>query len=210
MGTFFIFENDKKHEVSQEVYQAYKRPAWVEKKRAKVRKDKELSIDAFKEAGYEQDIQDAFVQVLGKLMADKGEVIAFCQKKLQGLLDASKLEQEITQQRVTVGCIKEKLYNMVQENARNALDQDVFEQEYEQKEKELEKQQGRLEQMLDAKRDRESRVLQLQGFIERFHGELDGLSWFHEDVFLGMVDVVKVIEGGEMVFVLKNGMEVNE
>jgi RNA polymerase sigma factor (sigma-70 family) len=39
--------------VTEEVYLAYKRPAWAERKRKKVRKDNELSFELFTAEGYE-------------------------------------------------------------------------------------------------------------------------------------------------------------
>jgi len=53
--------------VTEEVYRAYKRPAWSERKRKETRKKKERSLDKFKDDGY--DIPDD--TLVDEIVADK-------------------------------------------------------------------------------------------------------------------------------------------
>lgn len=50
---YFIELNGRQIPVSKEVYYAFKRPAWRERKRRQVRAEKELSLEAFADAGFE-------------------------------------------------------------------------------------------------------------------------------------------------------------
>jgi len=50
---YFIELNGRLIPVSKEVYDAFKRPAWKERKRRQVREKKELSLEAFADAGFE-------------------------------------------------------------------------------------------------------------------------------------------------------------
>lgn len=50
---YFIELNGRQIPVSKEVYYAFKRPAWKERKRRQVRAEKELSLEAFADAGFE-------------------------------------------------------------------------------------------------------------------------------------------------------------
>lgn len=50
---YFIEINGRQIPVSKEVYYAFKRPAWRERKRRQVRAEKELSLEAFADAGFE-------------------------------------------------------------------------------------------------------------------------------------------------------------
>lgn len=50
---YFIELNGRQIPVSKEVYDAFKRPAWKERKRRQVRAEKELSLEAFSDAGFE-------------------------------------------------------------------------------------------------------------------------------------------------------------
>ncbi|CCO06877.1 sigma-70 family RNA polymerase sigma factor [Desulforamulus hydrothermalis] len=69
---YFIELNGRKIPVGKEVYDAFKRPAWRERKRSQVRKEKELSLEAFSEAGFEFPSGEALVDeiVEDKLLLD--------------------------------------------------------------------------------------------------------------------------------------------
>jgi RNA polymerase sigma factor (sigma-70 family) len=64
--------NGKEISVSEEVYYAFKRPAWKERKRRQVRAEKELSLEAFADAGFEIPSGQALVDeiVEDKLLLD--------------------------------------------------------------------------------------------------------------------------------------------
>ncbi|MBE3592439.1 MAG: sigma-70 family RNA polymerase sigma factor [Thermoanaerobacter sp.] len=64
--------NGKLIPVTEEVYYAFKRPAWKERKRRQVRSEKELSLEAFADAGFEIPSSQALVDeiVEDKLLLD--------------------------------------------------------------------------------------------------------------------------------------------
>lgn len=59
---FYITVKGEKIPVTEEVYYAYKRPAWKERKRRQVRGNKEDSLDAFLALGQEIPDADAVVE----------------------------------------------------------------------------------------------------------------------------------------------------
>ena len=69
---YFIELNGRKIPVSKEVYDAFKRPAWKERKRRQVRAEKELSLEAFADAGFEIPSSQALVDEIfeDKLLLD--------------------------------------------------------------------------------------------------------------------------------------------
>jgi RNA polymerase sigma factor (sigma-70 family) len=69
---YFIELNVRQIPVSKEVYYAFKRPAWRERKRRQVRAEKELSLEAFADAGFEIPSGEALVDeiVEDKLLLD--------------------------------------------------------------------------------------------------------------------------------------------
>jgi DNA-directed RNA polymerase specialized sigma24 family protein len=69
---YFIELNGRQIPVSKEVYDAFKRPAWKERKRRQVRAEKELSLEAFSDAGFEIPSGQALVDeiVEDKLLLD--------------------------------------------------------------------------------------------------------------------------------------------
>jgi len=69
---YFIELNGRQIPVSKEVYYVFKRPAWRERKRRQVRAEKELSLEAFADAGFEIPSGQALVDeiVEDKLLLD--------------------------------------------------------------------------------------------------------------------------------------------
>lgn len=69
---YFIELNGKQIPVSEEVYYAFKRPAWRERKRRQVRADNELSLDALADDGFEVPDEMSLVDeiVEDKLLLD--------------------------------------------------------------------------------------------------------------------------------------------
>jgi len=69
---YFIELNGRQIPVGKEVYDAFKRPAWKERKRSQVRAEKELSLEAFADAGFEIPSGEALVDeiVEDKLLLD--------------------------------------------------------------------------------------------------------------------------------------------
>lgn len=69
---FLIIIDGEKVPVTEEVYRAFKRPAWAERKRRKVRADHERSLEAFMDEGQDISSGDPLVDeiVEDKLMLD--------------------------------------------------------------------------------------------------------------------------------------------
>jgi RNA polymerase sigma factor (sigma-70 family) len=65
---YFIVIDGEKVPVSEEVYRAFKRPAWTERKRRQIRAEHERSLEAFAEDGFDIPSDDALVD---EIVADK-------------------------------------------------------------------------------------------------------------------------------------------
>ena len=69
---YFIVIDGEKIPVSEEVYRAFKRPAWTERKRRQVRADYERSLEQLAEDGFEVSDESTLVDeiVEDKMMLD--------------------------------------------------------------------------------------------------------------------------------------------
>lgn len=68
---YYININGQRIPVTEEVYYAFKRPAWRERKRRQVRSGKELSLEALADAGFEVSSEQEVTEfVEGKLLSD--------------------------------------------------------------------------------------------------------------------------------------------
>ena len=65
---YYIIIDGEKITVTEEVYRAFKRPVWAERKRRAVRRERECSLDALTENGFEAASRDALVD---EIVADR-------------------------------------------------------------------------------------------------------------------------------------------
>ena len=94
---YYILINGEKIPVSEEVYRAFKRPAWTERKRRQVRADHELSLDAFADDGFDIPSGDPLVDeiVADKLLLDMlMSVLDRLNADERGLIDALFYEEK--------------------------------------------------------------------------------------------------------------------
>ena len=98
----YIIIGSEKVPVSEEIYHAFKRPAWAERKRRAVRADKVRSLEAFMDDGLEIPDEQALVAeiVEDKLLLDMlFEALAELTEDERSLIDvlyyADKSEREI-------------------------------------------------------------------------------------------------------------------
>ena len=66
---YFITIKGQKVPVTEEVYYAYKRPAWRERKRRQVREEKEISLDALMDSG--MDFDDPNEKLIDDIVEDQ-------------------------------------------------------------------------------------------------------------------------------------------
>jgi RNA polymerase sigma factor (sigma-70 family) len=88
---YFIVIDSEKMPVSEEVYRAFKRPAWTERKRRAVRAERERSLEAFMDDGLDIPDNHALVAeiVEDKLLLDTlFEALAELTEDERGLIDA--------------------------------------------------------------------------------------------------------------------------
>ena len=102
---FFIVIDGEKIPVSEEVYRAFKRPVWAERKRRQVRAEHERSLEQFTENGFDVPDERVLVDeiVEDKLMLDMlFAALAELTDDERGLIDAlffdEKSERELSKE----------------------------------------------------------------------------------------------------------------
>ena len=125
---FFIVIDGEKVSVSEEVYRAFKRPLWTERKRRQVRAEHERSLEQFSEDGFDVPDESALVDeiVEDKLMLDMlFAALAELTDDERGLVDAlffdEKSEREVARE---VGISQPAIHkrrNRILEKLKNLL-----------------------------------------------------------------------------------------
>jgi RNA polymerase sigma factor (sigma-70 family) len=99
---YFVVIDGEKVLVSEELYHAFKRPLWAERKRREVRAEKERSLDAFMYDGFDIPSEQALVEeiamdklLLEMLMAALAELTDDERSLINALFYDEKSEREV-------------------------------------------------------------------------------------------------------------------
>lgn len=102
---YYISIDGEKVQVTEEVYRAFKRPAWAERKRRKVRADIERSLDLFMDYGFDipsdNTLVDEIVEdklLLDILLAALDELTADERSLIDALFYQEKSEREVAKE----------------------------------------------------------------------------------------------------------------
>ena len=102
---YFIVIDGEQVPVSEEVYRAFKRPAWAERKRRQVRAEHERSLEQFAEDGFDIPSDDALVdeivadkQLLDLLMSALSKLTAEERSLIDALFYEDKSERELAKE----------------------------------------------------------------------------------------------------------------
>ena len=116
---YFIELNGRQIPVSKEIYDAFKRPAWKERKRRQVRAEKELSLETFADAGFEIPSGEALVDeiVENKLLLDMlAEALSDLTEDERFLIDALSYKNRSAREVAASSCISQQAVNKRKKN----------------------------------------------------------------------------------------------
>lgn len=102
---YYITIDGEKVQVAEEVYHAFKRPAWAERKRRMVRADMERSLDLFMDDGFDIPSDDTLVDeivedklLLDMLLVALEELTADERSLIDALFYQEKSEREVARE----------------------------------------------------------------------------------------------------------------
>ena len=159
-----------------------------------------------------EEIQNAFVQAVNRVIERKDEVLSALQEALATLTDTDGLEREIERLQAEQDVVSQQISRMIRENAEVAQNQAEYNARLQPLEERYE---VRKSSMLSAKEsisEQTGRRRRLEAFMRELR-ESSLLTVFDERVFLGAVERITVFKGasrGEkrLVFRFKDGRDV--
>ena len=156
----------------------------------------------------EEEIKWIFVKALNSLVEVKENVIAELCSLIDSVCQTGELVDEHDRAEQELGILAEQLETLIRENARVAQDQTMYlKQENEIRARYLEKQ-GDLAKLDEQIAERESKRNTLEGMIQVVCGINGELVEFDEELWGGLLDHIVVKGDGEIVVVLKGGIEI--
>ncbi|EYE87154.1 recombinase, partial [Fervidicella metallireducens AeB] len=156
----------------------------------------------------EEDLKKAFVEVFNGVINNKKEILRGYEEVIKEIVNTKDLDEKLFGLERQAKEIIDEINRCIRDNATKAQDQDEYMERYnalveryESVRKEIESienerferlvKKDRIEEFMKVLRDRE-------GLLDEFDGELWNM----------VIETIKVYEGGKMVFVFKDGMEV--
>ncbi|SET03089.1 recombinase family protein [Anaerobranca gottschalkii] len=155
---------------------------------------------------YEEEIKEIFIEVFNNLIEKKEEVVKDYQRIIETLTDTDKLGLEKKRLEEELERLTEKIRDMVETNAKKALDQRKYQQKYTQLVEEYKKVKGKLEEIEEKIFENKIKVDRLKEFIGILKDREKLLTSFDEELWLSTVDLIEVSDGVRVIF--KNGVVV--
>ena len=156
----------------------------------------------------EEEIKRIFVKAVNSLVEVKENVIEELHSLIDSVCQTEELIEECGRVEQELGVWAERFESLIRENARVVQDQtEYLKQENEIRARYLEKQ-GNLEKLDEQIAARESKRKTLEGMIQVVCGINEELVEFDEELWGGLLDHIVVKGDGEIVVVLKGGIEI--
>lgn len=155
----------------------------------------------------EDQIKEAFVKAMNRLIAGKEKVIADSEFARQFLTDTADLEKEQTELEQEIAVLVEMTQNTVAENARVALDQKEYQERYNGLVDRYDRAKARYEEVTDAIAAKKTRYKALGTFIDRLR-EQDVVTKFDAGLWGSMVKFMTVYSDNDIRVTFQNDVEV--
>ena len=159
-----------------------------------------------------EEIQNAFVQAVNRVIERKDEVLSALQEALATLTDTDGLEREIERLQAEQDVVSQQMSRMIRENAEVAQNQAEYNARLQPLEERYEALKNTMLKTKEAISEQTGRRRKLEAFMCELR-ESSLLTVFDERVFLGAVERITVFKGasrGEkrLVFRFKDGRDV--
>jgi site-specific DNA recombinase len=152
-------------------------------------------------------VTNHFHRFKNSIITDRGSIIAAYKDVISTLTDNTALEAKRDMLQNECEILIELMRKMVQLNARTAQDQTDYQQRYNMKVERYDTAKTRLDEVDETITSRNAKRLELGRFLRLLKKKDDLLTEFDEDIWLTIVQQMKVHSATELTFVLKDGME---
>lgn len=153
----------------------------------------------------QDDLEKAFVNVMQKVISEKGTIFAVCREVLDEVLDTSELDGIAMHLQEQTMLISVRARRLVEENARVRRDQEEYQREYDALAVEHEKLSRQIQEVEAQRKDKADRRRRIEVFL-RMLEEQEECMRFDPYAFVALIDKVVVGQDGKLDFCFRNGM----
>ena len=156
----------------------------------------------------EREMQAAFLAAFNQVLDERDEIIAAYQDVMEALTDTADLDTERSQLQNELEVTEELIRKAINENAHNALDQQAYQQRYNDLCQRYEKAQGRLGEVESRRLERTAKRVKIKLFMEQLNARDMLVEVFDEELWYSTVDFVTVYVDKRLVFTFRDGRQV--
>jgi len=156
----------------------------------------------------EDDLKQRFLSAFNTLMGDREEIIDNCRLAQSVLCAYSEIDMELKERRREIEVVTELSRKAIFENAQVAVSQEEW---GERNDIYLERHRNATERVAELdlmKREKQSKKLMLESFIQDIKSRENTLDEFDEWLWMVTISKVTILRDGKLVFRFKDGTEV--
>jgi len=158
----------------------------------------------------EDEVKQQFLNAFNTLMGGRDELIANCRIAQQVLCDCSEIDAELVELEQEIEVVTELAKKAIYENARVVVSQDEFSERNNSYLERHSKATERVVELEGLRRERQGKLLMLDGFIRAIETRPLVLEEFDEKLWVVAVEKVRVMPDGRLIFSFKDGTEIEE
>lgn len=155
----------------------------------------------------EDDIQQAFILVFNRILAERDEILQGYEVIIQALTDTTALDKESAKLKSECEVAAELIRKCIDENSHTALNQNEYAQHFEELTKRYTNAKDGLERLQEKRMERVAKRTNIKNFMDTLR-QNELLIDFDEGLWIATVESVTVFHDGMLVFLFKNGQEV--
>lgn len=156
----------------------------------------------------EREMQAAFLAAFNQVLEERDEIIAAYQEVMDALTDTADLDMERGQLQNELEVTAELIRKAINDNAHTALDQQAYQQRYNDLCQRYEKAQARLGELENLRLERTAKRVKIEMFMEQLNTRDMLVETFDEELWYSTVDFVTVYEDKRLVFTFRDGRQV--
>lgn len=156
----------------------------------------------------EREMQAAFLAAFNQALEERDKIIAAYQDVMDALTDTADLDAERGQLQNEMEVTLELIRKTIDDNAHNALDQQAYQQRYNDLCQRYEKAQARLSEVENQRLERTAKRVKIKLFMEQLNARDTLVETFDEELWYSTIDSVTVLKNKELIFTFRDGRKV--
>ncbi len=156
---------------------------------------------------YEDDLKAAFVKAFNGLIENKDEILKDYEAIIKTLTDTSKLDKESAKLQNECEVVAELIRKCIEENASKVMNQKEYQKRYTGLVKRYEEIKKAISEIDYKRQERNAKKENIKAFIKMLEKNEALLAEFDEELWNAMIEKVKVYQEQKLVFIFKDGLE---